>query len=294
MRFPFFAVAAAVLGLSAGAAPGQDGPTLPAPADPTPPSSFGNASPSPRLPPADPGPPARVREGGIDARRFQPDPTERDDRDRADDRRVQPDRPANGYQYTPDARGALPPADPYGRSELKLAPGAGGLPGDYYDPDRSPVLLGVRGTDTAEGVLITQVVPGTPADLAGLERGDRVLTVGGYQVGVVATPTGPRVYPLGRELARRIGPTGEVTMLVQDHRSGRITNITARPQPRLGPTSPYGNQYGPGSQYGPATQYGPGTGFGTGVDPLGRRGGFRLELGTPDRGVQYRGSVPRR
>ena len=160
------------------------------------------------------------------------------------------------------------------------------------------MLLGVSGRDTAEGVLITGVVAGTPAQFAGLEVGDRVLTVGGYQVGAVATPVGSRVYPLGRELARRLGPTGEVTLLVQDGRTGRITNVTARPVPRTGPTDaldPAGGSYGPNpydqNSYGPASPYNSGTVPGRGVSV--EVGPFSGRFGRGRRGVQYRG-VPRR
>ena len=244
--------------------------------------------------------PDRVREGGVDARRFTPDPADpaaapqldRGDRDR-------PLAPGdNGYEYSPQSRQAAPrglhQTSPNG---LSVVPDQGLNPGGYYDPDYSPVLLGVSGRDTAEGVLITGVVAGTPAQFAGLEVGDRVLTVGGYQVGAVVTPAGPRVYPLGRELARRIGPTGEVTLLVQDGRTGRITNVTARPVPRTGPTDaldPAGGSYGPNpydqTPYGPASPYDagavPGRGVSIEADP------FSGRFGRGRRGVQY-GGLPR-
>ena len=121
------------------------------------------------------------------------------------------------------------------------------------------------------------MVRGTPAEAAGLEVGDRVLTVGGYQVGFVQTPEGSRVFPLGAELARRLGPTGEAALLVQDHRSGRITTVNVRPVPRYPNASPYDPNrptLGPAPpSYGPSP-YGPG--YGGGYD------------------VQYRGADPRR
>ena len=323
----FVGVAVSVASAASPAA-AQDAPALPAPADP-PAGTSGNGYErgglaAPALPAPAPdsqqnrtqAPPTRVREGGVDARRFEPVPGDARDRDDArnarpadaDDRRVAPRSAPDGYQYAPDSGRIQPPGGLLG-GDSRLAPQlrnpGGQFPGEYYDPDRSPVLLGVQGSDTTEGVVITRVVPGTPADAAGLERGDKVLTVGGYQVGVVATPAGPRVYPLGRELARRIGPTGEVTLLVQDHRSGRVTNVVARPQPRLGPTDPYGGgqygdapynggpyddgRYNDGLRNGPGGGYGPDTGFGTGVDPLGRGGrGLGLDLGVPGRGVRFR------
>ena len=235
----------------------------------------------------------RVREDGIDARRFEPVPRQpgaapaAPNRDDARQLLLDPRRGSNGYQYQspstqpqapllPDGRdpGSGYPGSGYpGASDLRLAPGYPGRPGGF-DPDDSPVVLGVSGTDTASGVLITRVIPGTPADRAGLERGDRVLAVGGQQVGLVSTAAGPRVVPLGAELARHIGPTGDAVLLVQDHRTRIVTTVTVRPVPRYGPTSPpgYGPGYGPdyGSGYNPGypTQYGPETGFGTGVRPL--------------------------
>ena len=236
----------------------------------------------------------RVREDGIDARRFQPVPSapgvDPGDAYRRDPggTPLDPRRGSNGYQYQSPSTQPQAPLLPDGRSpnsgslndgyqnggypgasDLRLAPGYPGRPGGF-DPDDSPVVLGVSGTDTASGVLITRVIPGTPADRAGLERGDRVLAVGGQQVGLVSTTAGPRVVPLGAELARHIGPTGDAVLLVQDHRTRIVTTVTVRPVPRYGPTSPPGYGPGYGSGYGPdyPAQYGPETGFGTGVRPL--------------------------
>jgi len=202
------------------------------------------AAPEQTQPPVTP-PPSRVQENGIDARRFTPAPADPETAPgaatpSARDERNREDYGPNGYQYAPPTDpgiapqypGALPGVSP------RLVPGVGGRPG--FDPDDSPVLLGVSGTDTVAGVLVTGVVRGTPAERAGLERGDRVLSVAGYQVGIVATPTGRRVYPLGVELARRLNRTGDAVLLVQDHRTGQITTVTVRPVPRYGPTNPPG------------------------------------------------------
>ena len=304
-------LAAAVLAGAAPApsAPAQDGPFLPgleAPDPNAPPADRAdppNASPTGPAAPltAPPTGPARAREGGVDARQYAPVPAEdprtgRDSRDDRSDLRAPPPA-ANGYQY--QAPSAAPPsfgapsfgAPRFGAPQLggsqpgsqngpRLAPGYG-APGGGFDPDRSPVLLGISGQDTAAGVLVTRVVRGTPAEAAGLEVGDRVLTVGGYQVGFVQTPEGSRVFPLGAELARRLGPTGEAALLVQDGRSGRITTVNVRPVPRYPNASPYDPSrptLGPAPpSYGPSP-YGPGSdgGYGGGYD------------------VQYRGAEPRR
>jgi S1-C subfamily serine protease len=89
--------------------------------------------------------------------------------------------------------------------------------------------LGVFAVNTDSGVRITRVMPGSAASRAGLERGDTIVTVEGYQVGYV----GSRVYPLGEELQRRAGTRGEVGLLVQNVRNRELTNIDAtldRPQ----------------------------------------------------------------
>ncbi|QDT18160.1 PDZ domain-containing protein [Alienimonas californiensis] len=251
------------VGPAAGSAVGQDEPLLPGLPEglAAPEGSTGEAL---RQPP----PQERVQENGIDARRFTPVPSAPGSPgDASPDMRSRDDgaRPSNGYEFNAPSGQVVPPAPVV--PGARLAPGLGGRPG--FDPDDSPVLLGVNGTDTTAGVLVTNVIPGTPADRAGLERGDRVLTVAGYQVGVVGTPGGPRVYPLGVELARRLDARGEATLLVQDHRSGQITPVSVRPIPRYGPTNPPGYGGGPGGPYGSdgGSIYGPDPGFGAGARP---------------------------
>ncbi|MFH5802968.1 PDZ domain-containing protein [Alienimonas sp. DA493] len=268
--FPAAALLIVAGSLSGGAAVGQDEPLLPGlPEGLAAPEESDDAR-TPQPPPQE-----RVRENGIDARRFTPVPSSPGTNapgsaapGAAPEMRSRDDgaRPSNGYQYDAPSGQVVPPA-PVGPAP-QLRPGLGG-PG--FDPDDSPVLLGVNGTDTVAGVLVTRVIPGTPADRAGLERGDRILTVAGYQVGVVNTPGGPRVYPLGVELARRLDARGEAALLVQDHRTGQITPVSVRPVPRYGPTNPPGYGGTPGGLYGRGggSLYGPDTGFGTGVPPYG-------------------------
>lgn len=78
--------------------------------------------------------------------------------------------------------------------------------------------LGVYAANTDTGVRITQVIPNSPAWQAGLERGDLIVTVDGYQIGYV----NGRLYDLSSELQRRGGPNGRVTLLVYDHRTGEL------------------------------------------------------------------------
>ncbi|MEM9701884.1 MAG: PDZ domain-containing protein [Planctomycetota bacterium] len=244
---------------------------------------------------------SRFRGDGIDARRFDPVPTAPGAApnpgaapgSNADPRAL----PRNGYEFappsgqsisplpeTPPAQ-ALPGAGSFGAGGL----GPGGL-GPNVNPNASPVLLGVNGTDTPTGVLITRVVPGTPADVAGLTRGDRILTVGGYQVGLVSTQNGVRAYPLGVELARRLDAAGMATLLVQDGRTRQVTTVTVRPVPRYGPTNPPAYQPFPQSPFGPAPGLGAGLNLGVGPFDLGIGAGrgtrfdpYRRTPPTPER-----------
>lgn len=81
--------------------------------------------------------------------------------------------------------------------------------------------LGVRVDNLETGVLIREVTPNSAGDRARLEVNDQILTVGGFQVGLIDG----RLFDLGEELKRRADSAGIVSMLVQDHRSGRISNV---------------------------------------------------------------------
>jgi hypothetical protein len=100
-------------------------------------------------------------------------------------------------------------------------------PGRSGQPRVSPYILplrwrlGVYAVNTDRGVRITQVAPRSAAARAGLEPRDRIVTVGGYQVGYV----NGRLYSLGEELQHRANRSGYVALLVQDHRTGNLTNM---------------------------------------------------------------------
>ena len=81
--------------------------------------------------------------------------------------------------------------------------------------------LGVRVNNTETGVLVTDVPPGSAGERARLERDDLILAVGGYQVGIIDG----LLFDLGDELRRRADTTGAVSILVQDHNTGRIANV---------------------------------------------------------------------
>ncbi len=99
-----------------------------------------------------------------------------------------------------------------------------GIKPNYIPPAGFPnrqVKLGIYGSNTATGVTINRIVPGAAAGQAGLEVRDTIVTVGGYQVGMVDG----RLYDLGDELSRRVDAAGRVTLLVRNHRSGQLVNV---------------------------------------------------------------------
>ena len=72
--------------------------------------------------------------------------------------------------------------------------------------------LGVKVRNTNTGVVLTYVQPGSVAANAGLSVGDRILAIGGHQVGYV---DGQLIDPVD-EINEHIDPAGQVTMLVDD------------------------------------------------------------------------------
>jgi C-terminal processing protease CtpA/Prc len=86
--------------------------------------------------------------------------------------------------------------------------------------------LGVYAYNSDTGVIITRVVRGTPAWKEGLEPGDVIVTVGGYQVGIVDN----LVYTLGEELQLRADRNGRAPLLVQNHRNGELLMLDVRLQ----------------------------------------------------------------
>jgi predicted metalloprotease with PDZ domain len=81
--------------------------------------------------------------------------------------------------------------------------------------------LGVAIDNAETGVVLTDVERGTPADRAGLKRGDVIVNVGGYQVGYV----NGGLFDLGDEIRRRVGQDGKVSFLVFDQTQRRLTNM---------------------------------------------------------------------
>jgi uncharacterized lipoprotein YbaY len=81
--------------------------------------------------------------------------------------------------------------------------------------------LGVVSDDTSTGVQIREVVRGSAAYRAGLERGDVIVAVGGYQIGIVHG----RRYDLADELQARASDRGHVQLLVQNARNRELLNL---------------------------------------------------------------------
>ncbi len=84
--------------------------------------------------------------------------------------------------------------------------------------------MGINVQNTAVGVQVIEVGPGSLAQRSGLESGDTIVAVGGYQVGFV----GERLFDLGDEIARRVDPTESVQLLIRNGRSGMLSNVPLR------------------------------------------------------------------
>jgi len=106
------------------------------------------------------------------------------------------------------------------REETSTAPAAARyLPPTPPQPGR--YVLGVNVRNTPTGVEIVGVNPGGVGQRSGLEAGDLILTVAGFQVGYV----GDRLYDLGDEIARRIDASGRVPLLVRNRRTGGMVMV---------------------------------------------------------------------
>lgn len=102
------------------------------------------------------------------------------------------------------------------------APGSYGLaryyPDDDYQPNRWQLGVKVKNLDT--GVQLTSVNRHSVAERNGLDAGDVIISVAGYQVGYVDR----RLYDLSDEISRNVDRQGRVTLLVLRNRDNRLIN----------------------------------------------------------------------
>lgn len=154
-----------------------------------------------------------------------------------------------GKEQTVTATLGERPAPPARRPDLLVPPG-----------DRPPVYLGVQlqpltadlreqlKVDVGEGVVIAEVIPGSPAEKAGLKRDDVVTAVGGHPVKSPADvreevqDTGP-----GKELALAVVRGGEKLTLKATPRAGAFGSFVIPgderfPFPDLGSMSDQGRR----------------------------------------------------
>jgi PDZ domain len=86
---------------------------------------------------------------------------------------------------------------------------------------RRGLILGVQVRYLDTGARIVRVLPNTPAWRYGLEPGDVVVAIDGYQIGYV----NHRLYDLQSELNARVRHTGWVRLLVQNVRNSQLLNV---------------------------------------------------------------------
>lgn len=98
----------------------------------------------------------------------------------------------------------------------------GQRPGDR--PGDGRWWLGVTTQAASIGERVLEVERRSPAERAGLERGDLIVAVNGYQIGRV----GNRTYPLDRELDLRADASGRVDLLVQNRRNNQLVTLDVR------------------------------------------------------------------
>jgi uncharacterized lipoprotein YbaY len=88
----------------------------------------------------------------------------------------------------------------------------------------APLPLGIMAKNTPTGVEVVSVNPGSVAQASGLQAGDTIINVAGYQVGMV----GDRLYDVGDEVARHVNAAGQVPLLVRNGRTGGLVTIPAQ------------------------------------------------------------------
>lgn len=94
---------------------------------------------------------------------------------------------------------------------------------EFQVPDmyRRGLMLGVQVRYLETGARITRVFPNTPAWRYGLETGDAIVSIDGYQIGYVKG----QLYDLQSELNARARRMGWVRLLVQNVRDNQLMNV---------------------------------------------------------------------
>ncbi len=112
-------------------------------------------------------------------------------------------------------------------SQIRVNPSVVPPPGTPTDQPRW--RLGIYSMDTGRGVQIIRVTPGSPADVAGLEAEDLIVTVSGYQVGLIENHR----HELGQAFNEYATTDGYANLLVQDHRSLNLINMPVTLEARV-------------------------------------------------------------
>lgn len=100
-----------------------------------------------------------------------------------------------------------------------LLPTTSATPSWNAQPNSWRLGVAIQNVDT--GVVLTDVEAGMPAQQAGLETGDIIVNVDGFQVGYVEGA----LFDLGDEIRRRVDQNGKVNFLVFDNRNRRLQNL---------------------------------------------------------------------
>lgn len=114
-----------------------------------------------------------------------------------------------------DARGFVVPA-----GSVSVNPAA------PAQPSRVPgaYTLGIMARNTPAGVEVVSAQPGSVALASGIQPGDVIVTVAGYQVGYV----GDRLYDVTDEITRRVNAAGQVPLLVRNGRTGALAPLVVQ------------------------------------------------------------------
>jgi len=126
---------------------------------------------------------------------------------------------------------SIPTPNPYNTDRNRLNTGISPtyIPPNNGNSSSQRWRLGVYSKDTETGVRIEDIVPGLAADRAGLERGDVIVSVNGFQVGFVKGS----LYDCATEFERNADSNGWVTLLVQNNRDRTLINLPVQLDSRM-------------------------------------------------------------